>query len=219
MLGHDALAAGSARVVVAGGMESMTNAPYLLAQMRGGARLGHAAAQDHMFLDGLEDAYEPGRLMGDLRRGLRDEFQFTRADQDDYALASLHARARRAGLGRLRRRDRPRDGRGPPRRDGRPRTKARGPRAREDPAPEARLPERRHGDGGQRLVDLRRRRGAGADARGRRAGRRPADPGAAARPRRPRAGAGAVSDRARARRRRSCWRGSAGARGTSISGR
>ncbi len=89
MLAHDMLVAGSARVVVAGGMESMTNAPYLLAKLRGGARLGHASAQDHMFLDGLEDAYEPGRLMGTFAEDCATEFQFTRAAQDDYALASL----------------------------------------------------------------------------------------------------------------------------------
>jgi acetyl-CoA C-acetyltransferase len=95
MLGHDAIRAGSARIVVAGGMESMTNAPYLLPKMRGGARLGHATAQDHMFLDGLEDAYEPGRLMGTFAEDCATEFQFTRAAQDEYALASL-SRARAA---------------------------------------------------------------------------------------------------------------------------
>jgi acetyl-CoA C-acetyltransferase len=95
MLGHDALKVGSAGVVVAGGMESMTNAPYLLPKMRGGARLGHAAALDHMFLDGLEDAYDKGRLMGTFAEDCATEFQFTRAAQDDYALASL-SRAREA---------------------------------------------------------------------------------------------------------------------------
>jgi acetyl-CoA C-acetyltransferase len=95
MLGHDAILAGSARIVVAGGMESMTNAPYLLPKMRSGARLGHAVAQDHMFLDGLEDAYEPGRLMGTFAEDCATEFQFTREAQDEYALASL-SRARAA---------------------------------------------------------------------------------------------------------------------------
>ncbi len=89
MLGHDALVAGGVRLVVAGGMESMSNAPYLLPKLRGGARLGHAVAQDHMFLDGLEDAYAPGRLMGAFAEDCATEFQFTRAGQDDYALASL----------------------------------------------------------------------------------------------------------------------------------
>jgi acetyl-CoA C-acetyltransferase len=95
MIGHDALRAGSAAVVVAGGMESMTNAPYLLPKMRAGARLGHATAQDHMFLDGLEDAYDRGRLMGSFAEDCATEFQLTRAAQDDYALASL-TRAREA---------------------------------------------------------------------------------------------------------------------------
>ena len=95
MLGSDALAAGSARVVVAGGMESMSNAPYLLPRMRAGARLGHATAQDHMFLDGLEDAYDRGRLMGTFAEDCATEFQFTRAAQDAYAVASL-TRAREA---------------------------------------------------------------------------------------------------------------------------
>ena len=95
MLAHDGLRAGTGRAVVAGGMESMTNAPYLLPKMRAGARLGHAAAQDHMFLDGLEDAYDKGRLMGTFAEDCATEFQFTRAAQDDYALASL-TRAREA---------------------------------------------------------------------------------------------------------------------------
>ena len=89
MLAHDALRAGSGRLLVAGGMESMTNAPYLLPKMRGGARLGHAEVKDHMFLDGLEDAYDRGRLMGSFAEECATEFQFTRAAQDAYALASL----------------------------------------------------------------------------------------------------------------------------------
>jgi acetyl-CoA C-acetyltransferase len=95
MLAHDALRAGSGEIVVAGGMESMSNAPYLLPKMRAGARLGHAQAQDHMFLDGLEDAYDKGRLMGTFAEDCATEFQFTRAAQDAYALASL-TRAREA---------------------------------------------------------------------------------------------------------------------------
>jgi acetyl-CoA C-acetyltransferase len=89
MLAFDALALGQADVIVAGGMESMTNAPYLLPRMRGGARMGHAQALDHMFLDGLEDAYEKGRLMGTFAEDCATAFQFTRAGQDAYALASL----------------------------------------------------------------------------------------------------------------------------------
>ncbi|SDF64029.1 acetyl-CoA C-acyltransferase [Rhodobacter capsulatus] len=89
MLGHDALLAGSARVVLAGGMESMTNAPYLLPKARGGLRLGHGQVLDHMFLDGLEDAYDRGRLMGTFAEDCAEQFGFTRQAQDDYAIASL----------------------------------------------------------------------------------------------------------------------------------
>jgi len=85
----DAIAAGSAETVVAGGMESMSNAPYLLPKMRAGARLGHGQVLDHMFLDGLEDAYDKGRLMGTFAEDCAAEFAFTRQAQDEYALASL----------------------------------------------------------------------------------------------------------------------------------
>ncbi len=89
MIAHDQIALGQGEVVVAGGMESMTNAPYLLPKMRGGARLGHGQVIDHMFLDGLEDAYDKGRLMGTFAEDCAEAFQFTRSAQDDYALASL----------------------------------------------------------------------------------------------------------------------------------
>ncbi|MBF9045861.1 acetyl-CoA C-acyltransferase [Rhodobacterales bacterium LSUCC0031] len=89
MFAWDALALGRSDIIVAGGMESMSNAPYLLPAMRGGARMGHAQAQDHMFLDGLEDAYDKGRLMGSFAEDCAQAFQFTRAAQDDYALGSL----------------------------------------------------------------------------------------------------------------------------------
>lgn len=96
MLGHDALLTGSAGVVVAGGMESMSNAPYLLARARTGYRLGHDRVIDHMFLDGLEDAYEDrGALMGLFAEQCADEYGFTRDDQDAWALRSL-LRAREA---------------------------------------------------------------------------------------------------------------------------
>jgi acetyl-CoA C-acetyltransferase len=95
MLAHDAIAAGSAGIVVAGGMESMTNAPYLLEKARAGMRLGHGRVMDHMFLDGLEDAYDKGRLMGTFAEDTARELQFTREMQDEFALASLD-RARRA---------------------------------------------------------------------------------------------------------------------------
>ena len=89
ILGHDALAAGSADMIVAGGMESMSNAPYLLAKHRAGARIGHDVVKDSMFLDGLEDAYDPGKLMGAFAEEAAQSYQFTRAAQDDYALESL----------------------------------------------------------------------------------------------------------------------------------
>ncbi len=91
MLAHDQLKSGNGTSIVAGGMESMTNAPYILPKMRGGARLGHASAIDHMFLDGLEDAYESGRLMGSFAEDCAEKYQFTRDDQDAYAIRSLEA--------------------------------------------------------------------------------------------------------------------------------
>lgn len=89
IMGAEALASGSVDLLVTGGMESMTNAPYLLTKHRGGARLGHDRVMDHMFLDGLEDAYEPGRAMGTFAEETAGEYQFTREAQDDYAVASL----------------------------------------------------------------------------------------------------------------------------------
>lgn len=89
IMAHDAIAAGSADIVVAGGMESMTGAPYLSTRHRGGARIGHDRLIDHMYLDGLEDAYEPGKLMGNFADDAAGDYQFTRAAQDDYAIASL----------------------------------------------------------------------------------------------------------------------------------
>jgi acetyl-CoA C-acetyltransferase len=87
--GREALAAGSVDLLIAGGMESMTNAPYLSLRHRAGARIGHDVLKDHMFLDGLEDAYEPGKLMGNFAEEVAQEYQFTRAAQDDFAIASL----------------------------------------------------------------------------------------------------------------------------------
>lgn len=89
MLAHDLLLAGSATVAVAGGMESMTNAPYLLDRARGGYRLGHGRVIDHMFLDGLEDAYDKGRLMGTFAEDCAEAYGFARDAQDAYAVASL----------------------------------------------------------------------------------------------------------------------------------
>ena len=95
MLAHDVLAAGSGDVVVAGGLESMSNAPYLLDRAREGYRMGHGRLVDHMFLDGLEDAYDKGRLMGVFAENTAEAYQFTRAAQDAFAIESL-ARARTA---------------------------------------------------------------------------------------------------------------------------
>lgn len=89
MIAFDQIALGQSDTIVAGGMESMTNAPYLLSKMRGGARIGHGEVQDSMFLDGLEDAYDKGRLMGTFAEDCAEKFQFTREAQDDYALGSL----------------------------------------------------------------------------------------------------------------------------------
>ena len=89
MIAYDQIALGNTEVMIAGGMESMTNAPYLLEKMRGGSRLGHGSVIDHMFLDGLEDAYHKGRLMGSFAEDCAEAFQFTREIQDSYALASL----------------------------------------------------------------------------------------------------------------------------------
>ncbi|MCS4504202.1 Acetyl-CoA acetyltransferase [wastewater metagenome] len=95
MLAHDLIAAGSADVLVAGGMESMSNAPYLLDRARSGYRLGHGRVLDHMFLDGLEDAYDPGRLMGTYAEDTAEHYGFTREAQDAFAIESLN-RANRA---------------------------------------------------------------------------------------------------------------------------
>jgi acetyl-CoA C-acetyltransferase len=95
MFAHDLLVAGSMDVVVAGGMESMTNAPYLLPKARSGYRMGHQQVLDHMFYDGLEDAYEKGRLMGSYAEDCAAKYEFSRKAQDDFAIASL-TRAQRA---------------------------------------------------------------------------------------------------------------------------
>src|SRR5256714_5383153 len=95
MLAHDSILSGSARIVVAGGMESMSNAPYLLNKARGGYRLGHGSVYDHMFLDGLEDAYDRGSLMGKFAEDTAEKYQFTRHAQDAFATESL-LRAKKA---------------------------------------------------------------------------------------------------------------------------
>ncbi|WP_075997613.1 acetyl-CoA C-acyltransferase [Salaquimonas pukyongi] len=103
MVAHDQLMAANGSVVVAGGMESMTNAPYLLPKMRGGARLGHGEVKDHMFLDGLEDAYDKGRLMGTFAEDCAEKYQFTRDEQDAYAIRSLEGALKAEKEGRFKR--------------------------------------------------------------------------------------------------------------------
>jgi acetyl-CoA C-acetyltransferase len=95
MLAHDIINAGSADIVISGGMESMSNAPYLLQKARAGYRVGHDRIIDHMLMDGLEDAYETGRSMGDFGEAAAEAYQFSRKDQDDYAIETL-TRARNA---------------------------------------------------------------------------------------------------------------------------
>jgi acetyl-CoA C-acetyltransferase len=90
IMGAEALAAGSVDMVIAGGMESMTNAPYLLKKHRSGARIGHDTAYDHMFLDGLEDAYDAGRAMGTFAQDTANDYQLTREAQDNYSIESLN---------------------------------------------------------------------------------------------------------------------------------
>ena len=166
MVAHDLLRAGSADVVVAGGMESMSNAPYLLDRARSGYRMGHGRTIDHMFLDGLEDAYDKGRLMGTFAEDCAEAYQFTRAAQDAYALSSLERANRAIRCGDFAWEIAPvsvKAGKSetlvatdeqPPK-----------AQARQDPDAQARLPRRRHGDGGQFELDLRRRRRARDDAR------------------------------------------------------
>lgn len=89
MIGFDQIALGRSNIMAVGGMESMSNAPYILPKMRGGARIGHDRVVDHMFLDGLEDAYEAGRLMGSFAEECAEKYQFTRQAQDEFALTSL----------------------------------------------------------------------------------------------------------------------------------
>ncbi|KQN26478.1 acetyl-CoA acetyltransferase [Sphingomonas sp. Leaf33] len=99
IMAAEALAAGSADVIVAGGMESMTNAPYLSMRHRGGARIGHDVLKDHMYLDGLEDAYEPGKLMGNFAEDTAHDYQFTREAMDNFAIASLQRAQKAQGSG------------------------------------------------------------------------------------------------------------------------
>ena len=95
MIANDQLIAGSSKITIAGGIESMSNTPYVLPKVRSGLRMGHGELKDHMFLDGLEDAYEPGRLMGSYAEATAEAYQFTRQAQDEFAIRSLK-RAKKA---------------------------------------------------------------------------------------------------------------------------
>ncbi len=162
ILAHDMIAAGSAECVVAGGMESMTNAPYLLAKHRKGARFGHDSVKDSMLLDGLEDAYEAGKPMGAFAEETARAYQIGRGVQDEYALRSLERATCRAAEWRIRTRDRA----GPGRQGDHPAGRtARPGQAGENSHPQAGLRARRHHHGRQLRLHFRRRGGAGADAR------------------------------------------------------
>ena len=177
MIAHDQVALGNGKVVVAGGMESMSNAPYMLPKMRGGARLGHATAQDHMFLDGLEDAYDKGRLMGTFAEDCAEKYQFTREAQDAYALASLDRAIKATDSGVMAREITPftvktRKGETLVEHDEQLAT------ARPDKIPNLKpaFREGGNGDSGQRLVDLRWGRSTGLHARKRGQGAGSDDP-------------------------------------------
>ena len=207
-------------IIVAGGMESMTNAPYLLPKMRGGARLGHAEVKDHMFLDGLEDAYDKGRLMGTFAEDTAQHYQFTREAQDAFAIESLK-RAKTANEdGSFAKEIVPVTVKGRAgTRGGDARRAAVHGRPDQDPEAQARVPRGRHGDRGQLQLDLGRRGRPRADARQRgqaaQAARRSrASPASPASPRR-RPG----SPPRRSAPSRSCWSRSAGTPATSASTR
>ena len=150
MLAHDLLLAGSARIIVAGGMESMSNAPYLLDRARGGYRMGHGRVLDHMFLDGLEDAYDKGRLMGAFAEDCAQSYAFTREAQDEYAAGVAGAGAKSHRQWQLCRGDRSRHGEGgQDRTRGEPRRAAAESNSGKDSASEAGVSRRRNGDRGK----------------------------------------------------------------------
>ena len=166
IMGDEAIRTGNADVIVAGGMEWMTNAPYLLKKHRSGARIGHDTAYDHMFLDGLEDAYEEGRAMGSFAQCTADEYQLTREQMDDYAIESLRRAKDAIDNGGFKDEIVPVTIKSPRRRDHRRHGRGARPRpTRQDPAAEARLRQGRHDHRRHLLLDLGRRRGGGPDQR------------------------------------------------------
>jgi acetyl-CoA C-acetyltransferase len=161
MLAHDIITAGSAEIVLSGGMESMSNAPYLLAKARGGYRAGHDRIIDHMMMDGLEDAYETGRSMGDFGEATAEAYQFSRKDQDAYAMETL-SRARKAVEGGAFRAEiAPITVNGEGRTaDHRQRRASAQGRSRQDPRAKTRVPRQRHHYAGGIVGERRWRRGA-----------------------------------------------------------
>ena len=169
IMAEEALKAGNADLIVAGGMESMTNAPYLLKKHRSGARIGHDTAYDHMFLDGLEDAYEAGRAMGTFAQCTADEYQLTREEMDNYSIESLSRAKAAIDSGGFKDEIVAGHDQGPRRRDDRRHRRGAGPRPPgQDPDAEAGLRQGRHDHRRHQLVDLRRRRRRRADPRSRR---------------------------------------------------
>jgi acetyl-CoA C-acetyltransferase len=183
MIAHDELLAGSINIAVAGGMESMTNAPHVLTTARSGYRLGNGVLHDHMFLDGLEDAYEQGKLMGAFAELCVDKYSFSREEMDAFAIESV-TRAQKGGhLGSLQCRDRAGHRHlAQGRRSDRPRRDADEVRRVEDHQAEAGIQEGWRGDTRQLVVDFRRRSGLCPDARIRRQERRHHAAGADRRP-------------------------------------
>ena len=220
MLAHDLIAAGSADIVVAGGMESMSNAPYLLAKARGGYRVGHDRILDHMMLDGLEDAYEAGPLHGRFRRGGGPGLSVHPRRPGCLRRGDADARPQGDRERSVRRRDRAHLGAGEGRRArGRERRAPDEGLAREDPVPQAGVPRRRHHHGRQRLGQRRRRRGADPDAPVARRARGPADPGRDQGARHPLARSPPGTPPRRSRRSASCSARSAGRSATSTCSR
>ncbi len=194
---HDMLKAGSADLIVAGGMESMTNAPYLMVKHRTGARIGHDTVYDSMMLDGLEDAYDSGKAMGVFAEDTARAYQFTREAQDLFAIESLTRAKAAQASGAFDREIVPvevKERKGVVTRLGR--RAARQVRSGQDPDPAPRLRHRRHGDGGDLLLHLGRRGGPGGHPPVGRRQARPAGGGQDRGPRRPRPGAGLVHHRA-----------------------
>ena len=205
MLGHDLIKAGSASIVVAGGMESMTNAPHMIPNSRTGNRYGNFEAVDHMAWDGLTNPYD-GKAMGVFGEACADKYKFTREQQDAFAIESVKRAQAAIASGAFEDEIVPVTVEGPQGRcRRRHRRAARQVRHREDPDAEARVPQgERHDHRGELVEHFRRRSRDGADERGRSEEARPQAARAHRRPRDAFAGTGMVHDRAGRRDRASC---------------